>query len=103
MLCRGTIDEKLRWIFRLYDINGEGSITRDNVAEVILSFYDLLGRSVQPSVEEEDVQEHVDRIFEVCISKREDKRQDGKWLEFILEYFINVNRRNSFRRFHRIL
>ena len=73
MLCRGTIDEKLRWIFRLYDINGEGSITRDSIAEVILSFYDLLGRSVQPRVEEEDVQEHVDRIFEVCISKRERK------------------------------
>ncbi|CAF1076133.1 unnamed protein product [Adineta ricciae] len=68
VLCRGTIDEKLRWIFRLYDINGEGSITRDSVAEVILSFYDLLGRSVQPRVEEEDVQEHVDRIFESILS-----------------------------------
>jgi hypothetical protein len=27
VLCRGTIDEKLRWIFRLYDINGEGQLT----------------------------------------------------------------------------
>jgi Ca2+-binding EF-hand superfamily protein len=29
VLCRGTIDEKLRWIFRFYDINGEGRLTRE--------------------------------------------------------------------------
>lgn len=29
VLCRGTLEEKLRWIFRLYDINGEGQLTRE--------------------------------------------------------------------------
>ncbi|CAF4008433.1 unnamed protein product, partial [Rotaria sordida] len=37
VLCRGTIDEKLRWIFRLYDINGEGQLTRENITEIISS------------------------------------------------------------------
>ncbi|UJR31684.1 hypothetical protein I4U23_019165 [Adineta vaga] len=64
VLCRGTIDEKLRWIFRLYDFNGDGQLTRENITEVIFAFYDLLGTSVQPRVEEQDVQEHIDKIFE---------------------------------------
>ena len=29
VLCRGTVDEKLRWIFRLYDINSDGQVTRE--------------------------------------------------------------------------
>ncbi|CAF0735025.1 unnamed protein product [Adineta steineri] len=64
VLCRGTIDEKLRWIFRLYDINGDGQLTRENVAEVILSLYDLLGTAAQPRVDEREILQHVDKIFE---------------------------------------
>ncbi|CAF1495734.1 unnamed protein product [Rotaria magnacalcarata] len=64
VLCRGTLDEKLRWIFRLYDINGEGLLTRENVTKIIASFYDLLGPAVQPRVEEREIHQHVDEIFE---------------------------------------
>jgi Ca2+-binding EF-hand superfamily protein len=64
VLCRGTLDEKLRWIFRLYDINGEGQLTRENMSEIILSFYDLLGPSVQPRVDEREIQQHVNEIFD---------------------------------------
>ena len=87
ILCRGTIDEKLRWIFRLYDQNGEGQLTREvitstfsaflsnfsfffsysiqNVRDIIVSLYDLLGPSVQPRVDESEIQQHVDEIFQV--------------------------------------
>jgi Ca2+-binding EF-hand superfamily protein len=43
VLCRGTIDEKLRWIFRLYDINGEGQLTREVIEEFRINvIYELL-------------------------------------------------------------
>ncbi|UJR14991.1 hypothetical protein I4U23_001968 [Adineta vaga] len=63
VLCRGTIDEKLRWIFRFYDINGEGLLAREDIAEMIRSLYDLLGLSVQPVVDERHIQNHIDEIF----------------------------------------
>lgn len=44
VLTRGTIDEQLRWIFTLYDINGDGIITRDELSKIVNSVYDLLGK-----------------------------------------------------------
>ncbi|CAF0889355.1 unnamed protein product [Adineta steineri] len=63
ILCRGTIDEKLRWIFRFYDINSEGYLTREDFRDVISSLYDLLGSSVQPNIDERHIQQHIDDIF----------------------------------------
>jgi len=64
VLCRGTIEEKLRWIFRFYDIAGEGQLSRENFGEVIKSLYELIGPSVQPRVQEGEIQRHIDEIFE---------------------------------------
>lgn len=44
MLTRGTIDERLRWIFTLYDLNGDGIITRDELLKIINSVHDLMGK-----------------------------------------------------------
>lgn len=44
VLTRGTVDEQLRWIFTLYDINGDGVITRDELNRIVNSIHDLMGR-----------------------------------------------------------
>jgi Ca2+-binding EF-hand superfamily protein len=44
VLTRGTIDEQLRWIFTLYDLNGDGMITRDELSKIVSSVHDLMGR-----------------------------------------------------------
>lgn len=50
VLTRGTIDERLRWIFTLYDLNADGVITRDELAKIINSVHDLMGRyAVSPN------------------------------------------------------
>ncbi|CAF2763889.1 unnamed protein product [Rotaria sp. Silwood2] len=64
VLCRGTIDEKLRWIFRFYDIHGEGHMTRTNLNEILLSLNELLGSSGHTPINEREIQQHVDEIFE---------------------------------------
>ncbi len=38
------------------------------MSEIILSFYDLLGPSVQPRVDEREIQQHVNEIFDVDIA-----------------------------------
>lgn len=51
ILARGTIEEKLRWTFSLYDINGDGIITREEMTDIVTAIYDLAGTSPQASLD----------------------------------------------------
>jgi Ca2+-binding EF-hand superfamily protein len=66
-VSRGTVQEKLQWIFGLYDLNGDGLITKKEMLEVVASIYEMLGRSTQPQVDEHSAKEHVEKIFHVSI------------------------------------
>lgn len=65
ILSRGSLDEKLRWAFTLYDINGDGCITREEMTDIVSAIYDLMGKVAEPSVDEDTVKDKVDRIFQV--------------------------------------
>ncbi|RZC37598.1 Kv channel-interacting protein 1, partial [Asbolus verrucosus] len=72
ILSRGSLDEKLRWAFTLYDINGDGCITREEMTDIVSAVYDLMGKVTEPCVDEDTVKEKVDRIFQ-----KMDKNKDG--------------------------
>jgi Ca2+-binding EF-hand superfamily protein len=65
ILSRGTIDEKLRWIFNLYDLNRDGKVTKDEMLLIVKSIYELMGRCTEPSIQEETPREHVEGVFKV--------------------------------------
>jgi Ca2+-binding EF-hand superfamily protein len=67
ILSRGSLDEKLRWAFSLYDINGDGSITREEMTDVVTAIYELMGKFTEPCVDESTVKDKVERIFQVTI------------------------------------
>lgn len=67
-LSRGSILEKLRWIFSLYDINGDGFITKQELLTIVRSIYELLGNLTRPSVDPNTAQDHVEKIFYVSIN-----------------------------------
>lgn len=62
-LLRGSVYEKLRWTFKLYDINGDGCITRGELGEVVAAVHELMGRK-HPADEERKAREQLDRVFE---------------------------------------
>ncbi|XP_054167202.1 Kv channel-interacting protein 1-like [Oppia nitens] len=64
VLARGTIKDKLRWTFSLYDINNDGMITKDELSRIVSSIYDLMGKSVEPMIEEQTSKDHVERVFQ---------------------------------------
>ncbi|GFX92845.1 kv channel-interacting protein 2 [Trichonephila clavipes] len=64
-ISRGSPTEKLQWTFNLYDINGDGCITREEMREIINSIYNLLGRFTEPCVSAEATRDHADRVFDV--------------------------------------
>lgn len=66
ILSRGSVEEKLRWTFSLYDINGDGFITRDEMTDIVTAVYELVGRhpdAAGPDVDK--IKDKVDRIFMV--------------------------------------
>lgn len=65
ILSRGSLDEKLRWTFSLYDINGDGRITREEMTDIVSAVYDLMGKFVEPSMEDSTIAAKVDTIFQV--------------------------------------
>uniref|UniRef100_A0A6P7FMW5 Kv channel-interacting protein 4-like isoform X1 n=1 Tax=Diabrotica virgifera virgifera TaxID=50390 RepID=A0A6P7FMW5_DIAVI len=71
VLSRGSLDEKLRWAFSLYDINGDGCITREEMTDIVTAIYDLMGKLAEPCIEEDTVKDKVDRIFQKMDTNRD--------------------------------
>ncbi|CAF4939920.1 unnamed protein product [Pieris macdunnoughi] len=76
-LLRGSVYERLRWAFRLYDVDGDGAITRQELSEVVVAVHELLGRRAPPGspasrIDDAKAAEQVDRVF-----RKLDLNQDG--------------------------
>jgi Ca2+-binding EF-hand superfamily protein len=67
---RGNLEEKLVWAFKLYDVDNDGYITRDEMYNIVDAIYQMLGSQAKtgtvnaPEEEDEDPKSRVDRIFE---------------------------------------
>ncbi|CAG9832752.1 unnamed protein product [Diabrotica balteata] len=90
VLSRGSLDEKLRWAFSLYDINGDGCITREEMTDIVTAIYDLMGKLAEPCIEEDTVKDKVDRIFQAYGGKQSTLTffmyfiWDICWLQFLV-------------------
>lgn len=64
VLSRGSLHEKLQWAFCLYDTNGDGIITKDEMLDIVSAIYDLMGKCAQPSIDDHTARDHVERVFQ---------------------------------------
>ncbi|RVE42060.1 hypothetical protein evm_013289 [Chilo suppressalis] len=63
-VARGSVQEKVSWVFALYDVDGDGRISRAEMLAVVRAIYCLLGRAAVPALHAADAaRDHVDRIF----------------------------------------
>ncbi|XP_072311512.1 calsenilin-like isoform X3 [Eucyclogobius newberryi] len=72
VLLRGSVTEKLRWAFNLYDINKDGCVTKEEMLAIMTSIYDMMGRYTLPSVRDDSPFEHVEKFFQ-----KMDRNRDG--------------------------
>ncbi|KAI8421575.1 hypothetical protein MSG28_009596 [Choristoneura fumiferana] len=88
VLSRGSLEEKLRWTFSLYDINGDGCITKEEMTDIVTAIYDLMGRVSDPLVEDEIVQQKkmdlnrdgvvtLDEFLDCCVRDEDISRSMG--------------------------
>lgn len=62
-LSRGSLNDRLKWIFSLYDLNGDGCITRQEMTDVVQAVYDLMGKHTDAPVDEKTVAQKVESLF----------------------------------------
>ncbi|CAL8277639.1 unnamed protein product [Merluccius merluccius] len=72
VLLRGSVTDKLRWAFNLYDINQDGYVTKVEMLAIMTSIYDMMGRYTCPSVRDDAPGDHVERFFQ-----KMDRNRDG--------------------------
>ncbi|WKY16894.1 hypothetical protein Q1695_001478 [Nippostrongylus brasiliensis] len=64
ILCRGTMDEKLDWLYKLYDPKDKGEVTWHRLFYVITSMDDLMGRRARPLLTREQRAQHAHNVFQ---------------------------------------
>ncbi|KAF4524667.1 hypothetical protein B566_EDAN012249, partial [Ephemera danica] len=69
---RGNLDEKLHWAFRLYDVDNDGYITREEMYNIVDAIYQMVGQ--QPTGDDDNTpQKRVDKIFNQMDKNHDDK------------------------------
>ncbi|XP_048507327.1 neuronal calcium sensor 1 isoform X2 [Athalia rosae] len=61
LIVKGKPEEKLSWIFGLYDMNGDGHITRHEMSFIVSAIYEMVQTS---QTIQRAVNKHVDKLFE---------------------------------------
>lgn len=62
-LLRGSVYERLKWTFKLYDLNGDGCISRGELTEVVQAVHELMGRRIENDDRKTREQVRKSRIF----------------------------------------
>ena len=70
----GTAEEKLKWAFRMHDVDGNGVIDQEEITNIVQAIYDMLGADATKL--SDTAKEKAKNIF-----KRMDENHDGSLTE----------------------
>lgn len=63
-ISRGSQEDKLRWIFELYDTDNDGIISKSDLTSVIKSIYLILGRRAELIADQKYLKGKTDSFFD---------------------------------------
>ncbi|KAK6195473.1 neuronal calcium sensor 1 [Patella vulgata] len=78
---RGNVEEKLKWAFKLYDIDNDGFITKVELLDIVEAIYQMVGGMVNLPEDENTPEKRVNRIFAVMDKNKDNKLTFDEFLE----------------------
>ncbi|KAG2460906.1 S-modulin-like [Polypterus senegalus] len=83
----GKTTEKLEWAFALYDVDGNGTINKKEVLEIVTAIFKMISPDDQDELpEDEDTPEkRTDKIWQFFGKKENDKLSEGEFIQGITE------------------
>ncbi|KAL2077989.1 hypothetical protein ACEWY4_025674 [Coilia grayii] len=83
----GKTMEKLEWAFALYDLDGNGSITKNEIQEIVRSIFNMISKDAQKNLPEDEntPEKRADKIWDFFGKKENDKITEGEFIQGIMD------------------
>ncbi|KAG5262661.1 hypothetical protein AALO_G00277450 [Alosa alosa] len=83
----GKTMEKLEWAFALYDLDGNGSITKNEIQEIVRSIFNMISKEAQKNLpqDENTPEKRADKIWDFFGKKENDKITEGEFIQGIMD------------------
>ncbi|XP_060700829.1 recoverin-like [Hemiscyllium ocellatum] len=83
----GKTSRKLEWAFSLYDVDGNGTINKEEVLEIVKSIFKMINEEELKTLPEDEntPEKRADKIWEYFGKKENDKLSEGEFIQGTLE------------------
>lgn len=89
VLLMGSFEDKMRWIFKLYDLNKDGVVSKSEIREVTAAIYDLMGHPTGERLKSEETDEIIsnkaDLVFQMLDTDSDGVVSLDDWMTCCME------------------